>query len=218
MRRNAVPKPPFSYVSIDLETGGLSDDCSVVEFGAVVDIPGVPLANLPTYSYIVGNTKLVFEPYALGMHKDLMDKIVEAGESAEKGEMSSIKSGTSWWGRCPSYMLARHFKAFLCECGWDGESTLTAAGKNFAGFDNMFLKKLVDLNGVPFTDIIPFHHRTLDIGSRHFDYATGKIPSLEQITSNPAAHTALADAMDVVHAVRKSLGVTCPPVAVKSKS
>ena len=202
------PLPPFSYVSIDLETGGLSDDCSVVEFGAVVDIPDVSLDELPTFSYIVGNTKLVFEPYALGMHDGMMDAIVEAGKLAEKDQISFVPYGKKWNGVCASYMLARHFASFLKKCGWDGESTLTAAGKNFAGFDNLFLKKLVDLNGTPFTDIIPFHHRVLDIGSRHFDYATGKIPSLEQITGNPVAHTALADALDVVRAVRESLGVS----------
>lgn len=204
---------PFSYVSIDLETGGLSDECSVVEFGAVVDIPGVPINELPTFSYVVGNTKLVFEPYALGMHEDRMAEIVEAGILAEKGQSSFVPYGTNWSGVCASYMLARHFKSFLKKCGWDGTSPLTAAGKNFAGFDNTFLKKLVDLNGMPFTEIVPFHHRTLDIGSRHFDYATGKILSLEQITGNPAAHTALVDAMDVVYAVRESLGVSVPTVA-----
>lgn len=210
MRRNGSgPSPPFSYVSIDLETGGLSDECSVVEFGAVVDIPGVPLDELPTFSYIVGNTKLVFEPYALGMHEHHMGDFSDAGMLAEKCEMSSFKSDTKWWGQCPSFMLARHFHSFLTvRCNWDGESSLTAAGKNFAGFDNMFLKKLVDPQGVPFTEIIPFRHRTLDIGSRHFDYETGKIPSLEQITNTPVAHTALADAMDVVRAVRESLGVS----------
>ena len=197
----------ISYVSIDLETGGLSDECSVVEFGAVVDIPGVSVSNLPTFSYVVGNTKLVFEPYALGMHKDRMGEIVLAGKLAEKNSISFVPYGKKWKGMCASFMLANHFKGFLKKCGWDGESALTVAGKNFAGFDNLFLKKLVDLQGIPFTDIIPFHHRVLDIGSRHFDYATGKIPSLEQITDNPAAHTALADAMDVVHAVRESLGV-----------
>lgn len=211
MRRNGSgPLPPFSYVSIDLETGGLSDECSVVEFGAVVDIPGVPLDELPTFSYVVGNTKLVFEPYALGMHLDRMGDIVEAGTLAEEGHIYSVQHGTIWSGKCPSFVLARHFASFLKLCGWDGESTLTAAGKNFAGFDNLFLKKLVDLNGTPFTDIIPFHHRTLDIGSCHFDYGTGKIPSLENITGNPVAHTALADAMDVVHAVRTWFGVSVP--------
>lgn len=209
MKRNSSgPLPPFSYVSIDLETGGLSDECSIVEFGAVIDIPGIPLDKLPTFSYIVGNIKLIFEPYALGMHKNRVSEIVEAGKLAEKNELSSFNSETSWWGQCPSFMLARHFTSFLKMYGWDGESKLTVAGKNFAGFDNLFLKKLMDLKGVPFTEIIPFHHRILDIGSRHFDYATGKIPSLEQITDHPAAHTALADAMDVVHAVRESLGVT----------
>lgn len=198
----------ISYVSIDLETGGLSDECSVVEFGAVVDIPGYSVTNLPTFSYIVGNTNLVFDVTVLGMHEDRIAEIVAAGELAEKNHIFSVQHGTTWSGKCPSFMLARHFKAFLKMCGWDGESTLTVAGKNFAGFDNMFLKKLVDLNGTPFTDIIPFHHRVLDIGSRHFDYYTGKIPSLEQITNHPVEHTALADALDVVHAVRESLGIS----------
>ena len=59
--------------------------------------------------------------------------------------------------RCNPDQVADDFAAWLKGCGWDGQTALTPAGKNFASFDRQFLKRLPR-----FEQVVKLHHRTLD--------------------------------------------------------
>ena len=53
--------------------------------------------------------------------------------------------------------VADDFAVWLKACGWNGQTGLTPAGKNFASFDRQFLKRLPR-----FEQVVKMHHRTLD--------------------------------------------------------
>ena len=88
---------------------------------------------------------------------------------------------------------------------FDPEVAVTAAGKNFAGFDKPFLLKLPR-----FTDLIRLHHRSLDPGSMWVRSDDNKVPSTKECMRradipDAVAHTAIEDAIMVCRLIRAGL-------------
>lgn len=197
----------MKYVSIDLETTGLDPDtCDVIEFAAVVDDtlkPDVPVEQLPHYRRLVRREVYRGEPYALAMHGDLMR------EAANEEHAGCI---------APE-MLHVDFEQWAVEVGIlnaDRRGKILAAGKNFAGFDLRFLRRLPSaspwLNAMnvkaPWDKL--FSHRVLDPAMLFTLAEDERPPSLEQCLDRAGfvktvSHQALDDARDVVRCIRAGL-------------
>jgi oligoribonuclease len=195
---------PFKYASIDLETTGLDPSyCRIIQFGAVLDDLESPLDELPRYEVLVLNEGNHYpgQSYAFKMNADLMGRIAKCHATLDKGEEE-----TEYW--VTHQTLSRDFQRFLQAWDWDGEGLL-CAGKNYASFDARFL----DL--VPgWQERIKPRHRTLDPGSMYFEAGDGsRPPGLSKclqragIENTEVAHTAVADALQVVQLIRFKMGV-----------
>lgn len=215
----------MKYVSIDIETLGLDPDyCDIIEFGAVIDNKQkLPLDKLPRFhAYIlppkrVVNGKRAFfyqgQPYAMQMHQKILERIAkrEAG-----------------YRYLEPKMLGFYFAKFLehegdYEMKWEVRSTGTGedefehflekpkdvviAGKNFAGFDMRFLRRLPR-----FETLINIRHRQFDPANLYFDPAKDDLPpGLDECLKRAGmekavAHTAVEDAIDVIKVLRHKWG------------
>ncbi len=179
--------PKLSYVSIDIETTGLDPEtCQILEIGAVWDDWTKPIDQLPVYHRLVCHKEYRGSAYALAMNANLLRHLSGQQEP--------------WW-RDPD-QVADDFAAWLKGCGWDGQTPLTPAGKNFASFDRQFLKRLPR-----FEQVVKLSHRTLDPALLFWLASDAKLPDsktcYERAGLNPqVAHTALEDALAVVRLVR----------------
>jgi hypothetical protein len=93
----------------------------------------------------------------------------------------------------------------LNACGWDGQTALTPAGKNFASFDRQFLKRLPR-----FEQVVKLSHRTLDPAVLFWQVADEKLPDSKTCyeragLDNKVAHTAVEDALAVVRLIRTGI-------------
>ena len=102
--------------------------------------------------------------------------------------------------------VADDFAAWLKGCGWDGQTGVTPAGKNFASFDRQFLKRLPR-----FEQVVKLSHRTLDPAVLFWHtLADEKLPDSKTCyeragLDNKVAHTAVEDALAVVRLVRMGI-------------
>lgn len=194
----------MKYVSIDIETTGLNHDkCTILEFAAVVDDLNIqePIEKLPKFQTYIMQEYYSGEPYALAMHCDKFQKIV-----------NSRNNGIDI---CRPEMLITKFYTFLMTFGYqetgrthsslkDGYIKINVAGKNFANFDNRFIEKLPDYN-----KMIKVGHRILDPVMLYFDPKKDidHLPSMSECMeragiSGEVPHSALEDAVLVVKLLR----------------
>jgi oligoribonuclease (3'-5' exoribonuclease) len=179
--------PNLRYVSIDIETTGLDPEtCQILEIGAVWDDWTKPIHELPVYHRLVSHEEYRGNAYALAMNAPLLKRL--------SGEREP------WF--LDSEQVADDFAAWLEGCGWDGKTTLTPAGKNFASFDRQFLKRLPR-----FEQVVKLHHRTLDPAVLFWRPEDEKLPDSKTCyeragLDNKVAHTAVEDALAVVRLVR----------------
>lgn len=178
------------YVSIDIETTGLNPDtCDIIEFGAVIDDLTSAIDELPTFHRYI--TKNVFsgEPYALSMHAKKFERIAKLEQpyryvSAEDLELS--------------------FYSWLKEQNiFDSTEEITVAGKNFANFDLLFLRKLPNWG-----THIKINRRIIDPAVLYFHPLTmDALPNLNTClkmagVQKSVSHDAVDDARDVVACLR----------------
>lgn len=188
------------YVSIDIETTGLNPEtCQIIEFAAVADDlkKQEPIQTLPTFQTYVQHQVYAGEPYALGLHQKIWQKLARPNDE--------IKVTTP-------EMLFKEFFDWLLSIGFqakpvcDGNTCsmqvkINVAGKNFANFDNRFLSKLPN-------NLVKFNHRILDPCMLYFDPTIDEIlPSTEECMKRASmegevAHTALEDALVVCKLLR----------------
>jgi DNA polymerase III epsilon subunit-like protein len=189
----AIPvlTPKLSYVSIDIETTGLDPEtCQILEIGAVWDDGTKPVHDLPVYRRLVFHREYRGSAYALAMNANLLRHLSGQQEP--------------WW-RDPD-QVADDFAAWLKGCGWDGQSALTPAGKNFASFDRQFLKRLPR-----FEQVVRLSHRTIDPPLLFWrPLEDDKLPDSKTCyeragLDNKVAHTAVEDALAVVWLVRQGI-------------
>ncbi len=191
-REPSVPviTPKMPYVSIDIETTGLNPDtCQILEIGAVWDDWTRPLNQLPTYRRLVLHDEYRGNAFALALNAELLKQL--SGE------------------RQPCFLeedqVADDLAEWLKSCGWDGQSSLTPAGKNFASFDRQFLKRLPR-----FEKVVRLHHRTLDPAILYWRFDDDKLPDSKTCYERAGmdgkiAHTAVEDALAVVRLVRMGI-------------
>jgi DNA polymerase III epsilon subunit-like protein len=199
MERKLVP-----YLSIDIETTGISDKAQILQISAIFDdlksnVDSLRKIDLPIKHQVLNNA----EPYAIGMNADLFKKMMDKNFKTYSSEEA-----------------AKELVTFIKGCkealpmDWTGkvQQKLVFAGKNVASFDIPKIKAF--LESIPKDYIKSFnedvHYKTLDVGSLYFD-TFGENVSLSEINKltgrNQVSHNALDDAFDVVYAVRHKLGV-----------
>jgi oligoribonuclease len=184
-----------------LETCGLDPEtCDILEFGAVLDDlkNQRPIKMLPTFHCYFAQPAYKGEPYALSMHGKIFERIA----SKEKGYdyYAPTKFGMT-------------FKRFLMQNGYECERdiiTINVAGKNFGAFDLQFLNRQTDLR-----KHVKISHKFLDPAILFVDRDDNRLPGLSDCKkragmSEHVAHTAVADAMDVVQLIREGLSGKFP--------
>lgn len=184
------------YVSLDLETTGLNPEVnSILEMGAVCDNLAElkPLNELKTFQVYFDLRSATFDFQAAIMNTDILKKIDAVRQGREPGAL--IK---------PDDFVVR-FKAWLEDCGIDTRFGFTPAGKNFAGFDLQYLRRLPG-----WREQIRIKQRSIDPASHFWRPGDLQLPTLQQCIDRAGictavAHTSVSDAMDVVRLVRKAL-------------
>lgn len=170
------------YIAIDIETTGLDPEKhQILEFAAIFDDlkNPMPLGCSPFFIRRIEADNYVISDYCLKMHQKLLGEI---RENVPAGNNISIND----LGLC--------FRTWLTNLNLY-ETVYTVAGKNFAGFDGQFLKRVPNFP--------MWNYRVLDVGSL---YATRDgVPSLDEITCQGIKHRAYSDALAVVEAVRGKL-------------
>ena len=178
------------YISLDVETTGLDPHINqIIEIAAIIDDTnkrGDTIKNLPRFHALIKYSRYFWDEVALKMNWSLMEEILTSKNTMDVDD------------------LAGNFLKFLQENNWNGKATF--AGKNFGGFDKLFL------NYVPcWKEKIPTHHRCFDPGSLYFRSDIDKeIPSLYECakrigieTTNK--HRAMDDAEIVIALLRAKL-------------
>ena len=195
----------MKYLSIDLETTGVDErNSNVVEFGAVIfDLDKKQtrqeLEALPTFHTYVSpptgtDETYIGQPYALSMHPTIFRRIA----TREKGYEYT----------CPKNVEQKFYK-FLIDNGFekslkDDKIHITAAGKNFGVFDMRFINHCLG-----FGNLIRIRHRIIDVGTVYFDPTRDATPPNTEeckkragISNTTVAHTAVADALDVIECLQ----------------
>lgn len=192
----------MKYVSIDIETTGLSHDCDIIQFAAVIDDLNnpAPLDELPKLNVYFLKNNYLGEPFALSMHGEIFKKI----SYAKKNKIEN--DDDSYYVQIED--LPSIFRNFLTNNGISedlrtGNIVITVAGKNVSGFDVPFLNsKIKDWDG------IYMRHRALDPAILYFDPIEDKeLPDTAKCMiraglKGVVAHTALEDALVVVELLR----------------
>jgi oligoribonuclease len=198
------------YVSIDIETLGTDPRfCDVIEFGAVIDDRTSPLDALPRFhTYVlpperrVGREHHRFyrgQPFAMAMHKDKLERIASRDKGYDYADPGRLGEEFAHW------LVKQGFQS-----KWDIMDTVevVVAGKNFAGFDQRFLRHLPN-----FGCCVSIFRRIMDPCMMYFDpKADAKPPSLDDCLKRAGFdktvdHTAVGDALDVVRVLRHKWGV-----------
>ena len=179
----------MKYLSIDVETTGVNPfEHKVVMFAAILDDLNnpQPAEHLPFYSCIINQEKKG-DPYALEMNEWIFKEMPKEGIS----QAQFIKEFTAWLNQ----------QGFEQE---DGRYVINVAGKNVAGFDNIFLKNIPG-----FTDRIRIRSRCIDPTILFLDEKDEHLPNLQTCLERAGiqkkvSHNALEDALDIVQLIRES--------------
>lgn len=185
---------PNPYASIDLETTGLNPDtCQILEVGIVIDDWVTPIDELPVFHCYVTHDLIYGEPFALQMNAAILKKLAEGSE------------------KNPGFAFVREdyvsesIASFLRHNGFN-TSRVPVAGKNFAGFDRQFLRRLPEGNKLQFNqrvyDPAMLFWRPWEDGSPPDTKKCMKRAGIE----GEVAHTAVADAQAVVKMIRFAAG------------
>ena len=194
------------FVSIDIETTGLDPNrCEVLEIGAVIHDPLPLLEELPTFRFRIRRQVYTGEPCALSMHHDLFKDLATMPRNTGREVPNGTTRHRDYCGiECE---FPAKFASWLRS--WHIDSmNFVAAGKNFAHFDEPFLKKITG------SETIQWHHRILDPGSMYVldddEFVPGTNECCRRAGINPAdipgdEHTSIHDALVVIALIRKGL-------------
>ena len=198
-----------TFVSIDIETTGLDPmACDTIEVGAVIDDWLFPLSNPPTFHCYIEKSFYRGQPYALSMHAKIFRRIA----TKEKGYLYLKPS-----------QFAPVFGGWLRDNGAyvidpenpEREARGTPAGKNYASFDDKFLRMFPE-----YDKYIKLHHRVLDPGNLFWDPLSDSKPPGSQTCmkrchqEGEVAHTALEDAISVAKMIQVAAGRLVQPYQV----
>lgn len=181
------------YVSLDIETLGLDENhCDIIEFGAVLDdLTDPDPFDLPSFHCYLTKPHNYYkgDAFAMAMHSKILRRIADR----EKG-----------YTYMPADCLDEAFAEWLVEQKFQENDKVILAGKNVAGFDLRFLKR------VGFGQHFKIHHRCIDPGSMFMLPGEKEPPGLDLCLQRAGIdkkvnHTAIDDAIDVIRCVRHKL-------------
>ena len=184
----------MKFVSIDIETTGLNEKtCQIIEVGAVIDDTLNPMGSPPEFHCYVLHNGYHGESYALSMHSEIFRRI------------SCLEDGYKYLPACHVWGNFRHWLMLNSEPRYKW----TIAGKNYAGFDDRFLRLLPDWD---FQNIL--RHRVLDPGSMLMRPDDECVPDTKECMrrcglEGEVAHTALEDAKIVAKMIHYAMGDRC---------
>lgn len=194
----------MKYVSIDIETTGLDEEKhQIIEFAAIIEDSSKHLTfqEIPKFRRIVLNAEGMynFSSYACNMNKRIIEiiSIIENGGKYQPLDLFNLDDTF-----CYDYQLSEEFSNFL-DAHQIRTENVNAAGKNFKGFDQKFLSKLMGFNRR-----IKFNYRGLDPGTIFIDWDNdSSVPNTEKCKqragfTKEVTHEALQDAWDVIQLLR----------------
>ena len=198
------------FLSIDAESTGLEKQkVEVLEVGYVLDDLVNPVATLPKKCMVLKHASYGFSTaYALKLNARLIDAQLDPAvvKLSARQVFETLLADTKYVaGACANWdesMKQRPVKK------------VSYAGKNVVGFDIPLLTSFFLRNGMTEAEIAGWqsfiHYRSMDAGSIFYP-RFGYVPGLDEINKmtgrNAVSHNALEDALDVVYAVRFSLGI-----------
>ena len=193
------------YISMDLETTGLdAENCQILEFGAVLEDTNniLPLEDLPTFHCYLKHPggNISGNIFALNLNAKIIENLKNEKELKDQYQyLKPDELADSFLAWCKIQGLE------IKETNGNFHTTITVAGKNFAGFDRKFLDKVPG-----FSKKIRMRQRVLDpaiLFTRwHEDDAP---PSLDECNARightvPVFHDAVNDSLDVIRLLRRS--------------
>lgn len=209
------------YISLDLETTGLSvDKVDAIEIGMVLDDGVSPVGDLDKISLIIDIKSFDYsEPFAMQLNQRILKAISDKEGAPIEDVIFEMESMVK---KC-QYLASDYDKEYTPNGREPKKTKIQIAGKNPAGFDlpilrNSFRRQLEKSDtrkvGTEHIDkfkkiLKTFQHRVIDPGPMYFtDF--GYVPALQQINQllgrEDVSHTAVEDAMDVVVAIRYKMG------------
>lgn len=199
----------MKYVSIDIETTGLDPEtCQIIQIGAVIEDTNdvKPIDELPKFQCIVEHERYSGQPTALAMNHGIIEKLAQL-DRASKEERSIIRKQHNI---LPVGIVAQSFSIWLQANGIDPnpesktqQVTITAAGKNFATFDKVFLQKLPN-----WQSSVQIKQRVIDPAILYMNWQNEEsLPNLTECMrraniTDVVTHDALQDSIDVIRILR----------------
>lgn len=181
----------MKYLSLDIETTGLSFNCDILEIGCIVEDTKkkLPYNELPKYRALFKHSQITGELFALKINSKLIEELCSNSEDCDI--FQDYKD------------FGTNFRRFLLDNF--GANKIVLAGKNVSGFDLPFMK--AKLAGCCTNNY--FSHRIIDVGSLYIDWNKDlEIPNLKECKNRAnltgeVSHTSLGDAFDVIQLLRK---------------
>lgn len=182
----------MKYIAIDIETLGLDPSLhSVIEVGALIEDTEKKLSyeDIPKYNVLLKHDAYIAQTFPMVMHHELLKEY-----DSKTPSMKIIYFD----------LFSKDFAYWLSSNGINISKPINIAGKNVASFDLPFLRNLPE-----FTETFKIKQRILDPAILYFEPSIDKygLPNLEDCKKRAGlhatvAHTALADAWDVVELIR----------------
>lgn len=207
------------YLALDCETSGLNRQLSeVLELGYCFDDFKTPIGLLPSANIIVDNPVWNYsESYAMQMNIRLIQaqNNKDVAKVHPKETFSHLFEATRYAAdKAALWDEEQSAKETDPANRWKPLRRVSIAGKNASVFDipvltAYFMRKEIAPNILAEWQSY-LHYKYIDVGSVYYS-RFGYIPSLSEINKltgrNEVSHKAIDDALDVVYAVRYSLGV-----------
>lgn len=176
----------MNYVSIDIETTGLDPDKDMI-----LEIGAVAMPSVDMFRVLIVEKRYTVSPFIMNMHRELFEEIRTLDGSELPGH-----DGTRNIALACSRDEAEGLFTDWLDRHRGPSGKVVAAGKNFHGFDNRFLRRFGIQDGI-------FHHRALDPAMFYLRPDDITPPSLAQCLERAGldpqvSHRALDDAMAVV--------------------
>lgn len=222
----------MKYLSIDIETTGLDPvNDQILSIGAVIEDTNQPknFENIPKFHGVIKRNRIEGGLYAINLNKDLLETMNQYACAEDQSERDDIVNftGMQFYDKKEIveafyYWLAKNGMVDYDNAKYDvykiiyngvelpaitnktKPTHITAAGKNFATFDKLFLERLPR-----WKQLIKVRQRILDPSILFVDWKNDEsLPSLSLCKKRAGfdehvSHNALEDAWDVVELLRK---------------
>ena len=183
------------YLSIDIETTGLNHQtCQLLQVAGIVEDTKtlLPREKCPQFNIFVEHPNVQGEHFAVWMNGWIFEKIITQNFNECEKLLQPHEVISYIYKFCKDHGLMKNKSGLV-----------VPAGKNFTGFDNLFLKNLAPRGFDWF-----FHHRSLDPATSFTNFQEDEVaPSLDECLSRigvekSITHRADDDAWDVIQVLR----------------